>query len=304
MFKSSKKAFTMIELVFVIVVLGIIGKFGIEFLAQAYQTFIYSKTNSYLHSTSNTALEIISQRLQYRIKDSVIARESDGSFSGIAGYSAATAPILEWIGADIDGFRGDTNPFWSGIINLEESNVTALVSPETNTSAVNSLIDKLSDSNSDIDDAAIYFIGSDSDIQTGYGWNGTAITSQQNVVMHPINSGGSNTFTPKTSTGTFSNVEISEYYKLAWTAYAVGFESGDYNTTDMDGTLYLWYDYQPWNGENRNSTGAKKVILAKNVSTFQFVAVGSLIKIQICTNSDLLKNEGKEYSVCKEKTIY
>jgi len=39
---KTRAAFTMIELIFVIVVMGIIGKFGVEFLAQAYKSFIFS----------------------------------------------------------------------------------------------------------------------------------------------------------------------------------------------------------------------------------------------------------------------
>ncbi|MBD3825184.1 MAG: protein containing prepilin-type N- cleavage/methylation domain protein, partial [Epsilonproteobacteria bacterium] len=44
----SRAAFSMIELVFVIVALGIIGKFGVEFLAQAYNNYVYSSINNQL----------------------------------------------------------------------------------------------------------------------------------------------------------------------------------------------------------------------------------------------------------------
>ena len=63
-----RNAFTMIELIFVIVIMGIIGKFGVEFLAQAYKSFIFSKINHELHSTSEQAVEIIAKRLENRIR--------------------------------------------------------------------------------------------------------------------------------------------------------------------------------------------------------------------------------------------
>ena len=200
---------------------------------------------------------------------------------------------------------------------LSQSSSTLLKSPETNTTAINDLIIILSGGagNSDIDDAALYFIDSDSDPENGYGWDfGTGAFTDQNRTMHPIKKHTTinHVFIPKNAlTGAdnnFTNVAVSEYYKLAWTAYAVGIT--DYNTTDdiNTGTLTLWYDYQPWNGDTyltkADGTETKNVTIMKDVSTFQFMAIGSLIKIQVCTKSNLLKDKDEDYSLCKEKTIY
>lgn len=312
--KKTLKAFTMIELIFVIVIMGILAKFGVEFLAQAYNSFIHSKINNTLQGQSETAVEFVANRLQYRIKDSVIARESNDSFSGLSGYSARTAPILEWVGSDIEGFRGDSMPHWSGVIDFAQSTAFSLKSPETNTTAIDVLIDVLSDTNSSINDAALYFVDSDNDVQNGYGWafGGGALTDQNGSVMHPIKAGTFiDEFVPRiggtTTDNNLTNVDVSDYYKLAWTAYAVGIDNYDkYDpVTNPDGNntgdLTLWYDYQPWDGENYK-TSAKKQIIMQDVSTFQFMAIGSLIKIQVCVKSNLLKDE--EYSICKEKTIY
>ena len=295
--------FTMIELIFVIVIMGILSKFGIEFLSQAYKSFIFSSINNQLQAQSSTAVESIASRLQYRIKDSVIARESDGTFSGLSGYSADTATVLEWVGSDIEGFRGTSDPLWSGIIDLEASTPpNILKSPETNTSAISAQIAVLSagsPGSSTINDAALYFIGSDSDIQTGYGWGG-AITEHNSSVMHPINSNGTpDEFITGIGGVNFSDTDVFEYYQLAWTAYAVGIT--DYDTTSNTGTLMLYYDYQPWNGESYDdNTTTKSKILMENVSTFQFMAIGSVVKIQVCVNSEVVE----DYSLCKEKTIF
>ncbi len=295
-----KSAFTLLELIFVIVIIGILSKFGVELLAQAYKSFIFSSINNALQSNSAAAVESIAARLQYRIKDSVIAKQPGGAYQALASNTDLTAPILEWVGSDIDGFRGNTAvlPHWSGIIDIDLSSSTALTSPGTDTVELNTLIGKLSDGGSGINNAAIYFIGSDSDIQTGYGWGG-AVTSQD-VAMHPIRSGGGNQFIPTNGlTGAdnnFNGVDVYEYYQLAWTAYAVGIT--DYNAGTNTGTLTLWYDYQPWEGESY--TNGKSATIMENVSTFQFKAVGSVIKIQVCVNSDVVE----DYSLCKEKTIF
>ncbi|OIP54345.1 MAG: protein containing prepilin-type N- cleavage/methylation domain protein [Helicobacteraceae bacterium CG2_30_36_10] len=298
--------FTMIELIFVIVIMGIIGKFGTEFLAQAYKSFIFSSINNKLQADSEMAVTTVASRLQYRIKDSVIGKKSsDNSFLAIGSATGSDFNILEWVGSDIEGFRGDSLPLWSGIIDLDDSNATLLDSPETNTTALNAQIGILSHaSGTGINNAALYFVGSDSDINN-YGWDfaDTAFTDQSKV-MHPIKTGATpNLLIPKdASTGAdnnFTGIDVFEYYQLAWTAYAVGIS--DYNATGNNtGTLMLYYDYQPWEGEEYNNINAKSEILMENVSTFQFKSVGSLLKIQVCVNSDVVE----DYSLCKEKTIF
>jgi len=295
-------AFTMIELIFVIVIMGIIGKFGIEFLAQAYQSFIFSKINNELQSKSEIAVETIASRLQYRIKDSVIARTDENSTPvAIADATGNNYKVLEWVGIAQESRRGlnigTTTPYlpdWSGIIDLDAGNKNKLVSPKTNTTNINTMITDLSDKNTTIDDAAIYFVGSNNNVQTGYGWNG-ALNSQQGA-MHPIKriKGEDNNFTSSINGVDFSGVDVYEYYLLAWTAYAIVYEPG----TDNKGTLRLYYDYQPWNGEKM--TDGNNSILMTDVSTFQFMSIGSIMKIQVCTKSDLKE----KYSLCKEKTIF
>ena len=297
-------AFTMIELIFVIVIMGIIGKFGVEFLAQAYKSFIFANVNHTLQSSSATTVEYIASRLQHRIKDSVIVRT--GKTTAFTPLSSADNSVdykvLEWVGSDIDGFRGYSAPYWSGIADINVSTNIRIVSPETNTTVVSNLIKKLSYGKSTINDAALYFIGSSSD-RNGYGWDGNALTEQNTSVMHPIQLTAQITqFAPGTVQGItddFRGVTIKEYYKLAWTAYALSLEG--YDTGTHMGRLVLYYNYQPWHGEKFSDGGdIQSFTLMENVSTFRAIAIGDIIKIQVCTKSNLVE----EYSLCKEKTIF
>lgn len=317
--KKQLKAFTMIELIFVIVIMGIIGKFGTEFLAQAYKNFIYSSINNRLQSNSATAVEFVSKRLQYRIKASTIARESNGNFTLLSNYYNTTAPVLEWIGADVDGFRGSSDagipnlPNWSGIIDLNDSisDSTKLFSPETDTGKIDALVKILSnDATNGMSDAAIYFVDPDAIQDTAidrWGWdaNASKFDTQSNVQIHPVNIGANvHTFLPVKSDGTandFSGVTAFEYYQLAWSAYAIGITGWD-NLT-KSGTLTLWSNYQPWKGEKYDDNGTATTIM-EGVSSFRFIATESVVKVQVCVNSDLLKDENGEYSVCKEKTVF
>ncbi len=319
--KKHLKAFTMIELIFVIVIMGIIGKFGTEFLAEAYKSFIYSSINNRLQANSATAVEFVSKRLQYRIKASTIARESNGNFTLLSNYYNATAPVLEWIGSDVDGFRGNSDggagvpnlPNWSGVIdlNLSVSDSTKLFSPATDTGKIDALIKILSnDATSGMSDVAIYFVNPDAIQDTAvdrWGWdaNASKFDTQSNVQIHPVDIGANvHTFLPVKSDGTpndFTGVTAFEYYQLAWSAYAVGIS--DWNATTQSGTLTLWSNYQPWKGESYNVEGTPTTIM-QGVSSFRFIATESVVKVQVCVNSDLLKDEDGEYSVCKEKTVF
>ena len=275
-------------------IIGVLSKYGVEFLASSYRSFIFTNINHTLQSDSAMAVEFIAKRLEYRIKDSVIARKQDGTFSSLGSLDSSSTQaytVLEWVGKDIEGFRGTSVPYWSGVTDIDAGSSSLLVSPQTNTEDINTLITILSNSLSGVDDAALYFIGSNNDIVTGYGWDGNISTIQtQNGAMHPISSvlgvGNENQFTPD-----YTNfVSVSEYYILSWSAYAIVYD---------DGNLTLHSDYQPWEGESYTDA-TQQNLLMENVDTFQFMSSGSLIKIQVCVNSKV----AEKYSLCKEKTIY
>lgn len=70
---------------------------------------------------------------------------------------------------------------------------------------------------------------------------------------------------------------------------------------DNDGNLTLYYNYQPWNGQKY--TDGQSAVIMQDVDTFQFKAVGDLIKVQLCVRDSNISSDGG-YSVCKEKTVF
>lgn len=282
----------MIELVFVIVALGIIGKFGVEFLAQAYNNYVYSSINNQLQAQSAVALEAITARLQHRIKESAIAKKSDDTFLPLSQASGEEYTILEWIGRDVESFRGSsTDPLWSGMIDLDASVLLGsnrLVSPESNTTSINSMIDTLSNGTASLSNAVLFFLGSEIDVTNGFGWSGALVDQTQ--TLHPIQAGiNANEFS-SSNADDFSGIDVYEFYQLAWSAYALAYENG---------SLFLYYNYQPWEGETYKD--GNKELMMERVSTFRFIAIGDIIKIQLCVKSELTS---EEYSICKEKTVF
>lgn len=324
--KQYRKGFTLLELIVVIVIMGIVGKYGMELLMQAYESYISSAIQSRFQAQSEGAVQQIANRLQYRIPPSLIVRQDNaagGTFINAfqsleqAADEDRRTTVVEWIGYDIDGWRGDgssTDPTWSGVLDLAAdsdslalypTNATAnlLISPGTDTARSDSIIQALSGGTKNTNDAALFFIAiGNINIADGFGWNG-ALTTQTNA-MHRINKGATaNELTP--AVGNFSLGQpggaelIGEYYRLAWTAYALEF---DRNTHQLS----LYYNYRPWAGENYVNNGTR-VTLMENVDTFKFSSIGDLIKVQVCvTDSTLFTGDyaSKGYSVCKEKTIF
>ena len=100
-----KKAFTLVELIFVIVILGILSVMSTELILNVYRNYVYSKSINELESKVEIALEQISSRLTDRIRHTTIARLPAGGAIPAGGRAFVaineTTPahaILEWYG--------------------------------------------------------------------------------------------------------------------------------------------------------------------------------------------------------------
>lgn len=294
-----KKGFTLIEMIFVIVIMGILAKFGSEIFRNIYLNYTQSTANNELQVDTELVLQQIGNRLQYRIKDSPIGRRSDGTFTPLSAITDANYTTFEWVGYDIDGWLGDdtnTTPTWSGFIDVSDTvngGINTLVSPSSDFRAgerVDDVIQALGGST--VADAAIFFTGANSDARTDYGWDTTYPYDQNDTAAHRIQAAALDRIAPAAGDD-FSGVDIYEQYKLSWTAYAL--------EVDGNGTLRLFYDYQPWLGETYNGNGSS-AILAQNVTTTKIRAIGDMINIQVCISENNIT--GSEYSICKEKAIF
>jgi len=322
-----RKGFTFLEMIFVIVIVGILAKFGTNLLFTAYEASISSKITNDLQSDSSMALKQISNRLQYRLKDSVVARVPGGGPVALTSAAGNAFAVLEWVGYDIDGLLGTSRagvlgepvfnrPTWSGFIDVDDAGAFGsaaltgapfayLSSPGTNTGLANNVIAALSVNGSSFGTSAIFFTGANSDALTDYGWNGVAQTQQSITAAHRVQTyvGSASrladaAFIVAGLTSSFTGTDIYENYKLAWTAYALELRDIDF---DGDDDLVLYYDYQPWLGENYLANG-RRVLLMENVDTFKFTAVGDTIKLQICMDQENFLAEG--YSICKETAVF
>ncbi len=292
-------AFTMIELIFVIIIMAFIGTYGVEFMASAYRGFVDATVYNRMQAQSEAAVTQIASRLQYRIRDSVIVRQAVGGVFNSLPNAAPTDRVLEWVGYDIDGWRGTWNgaaamnlPNWSGFIDVDAGTAAGLVTPNSNLGNINQTIGALSNGGT-VNSAAIFFIGANTNLNN-YGWAAGGVANQSGTA-HPVAMTGNDQLLPRPALGVdFSGVDVYEYYQLAWSAYAIV-----HNT--VTNQLLLRYNYQPWN----NNFNATQTVLMENVDQFRFQARGEMIWIQVCTKDQNFQNtDDGNYSVCKEKVIF
>jgi len=112
-----RAAFTLMEVLFVVVVTGILAHFGTDLFLKTYEGYARSIFLNELQTKSAAAVQTIANRLEYRIKDSVVS-------GGVGGGT------VTWVGYDVDGW---TSGMWSGVIDLDNPGTTAtgFVSPGT-----------------------------------------------------------------------------------------------------------------------------------------------------------------------------
>ena len=289
-----KKAFTMLELVFVIVILGIVASIGAEIIAKLYENYLSTRSINRLQFQTDLVLNNIAKRLSNRVKDSTIGQINASNYIVLANADS-TYPILSWIGKSYESSLGDENTTgWSGFIDLDSTdlNVTQLRTNGSHLSKARDTINALSYGSIDINttaspNAVLIFKGKEDFNVDKYGWNGNDANYTYNIQV----------VSDELLKIKDRNITTAyEQYSLAWTAYALVPEgsSDDFNLT-------LKYNFQPWDGDNYNSADTNSSVLMEHVSSFKFMQYGETIRIKLCVRDD---RTGGDYGFCKEKVVF
>jgi len=301
-----KTAFTMIEMIFVIVILGIVAGMTFIQVSSVYEDMMQKQNSGELESEAKVVLDQITARLSNSIKDSLVAMAStDGS--GCEPVSSDTLDvskkyILAWVGksdeANLglwDETLGDYRPGWSGFVDIDGSDTaghTYISTKGSKLSDAEKIIDQLigqqnpySLSQTTNSPVAIYFAGSGSNTNACNDFfNQTA--DKMYKVKKADNDDTKLEFKENKPT------EISEQYALSHSAYAIA----------RDGTNLYLYSFRPWLGQNPNANATNRKLLGQNVSGFGFKWSGGLFRINVCVSKKT--PSGYDIEVCKEKAIF
>lgn len=268
--KRLTPAFSMLELVFVITILGIVSSIGAELIAKVYEGYIVQRAEHRATMKTELAATQIANRLTSAIPGTVYRKNSsqtvieeitdDMSLTGNA-YT-----MLQWVASDMDSYNATATPGWSGFCDIDDPANTAnsLSTPGSALGTTTAVINNLS---SNAPAPKIYFPYDSNEYNASIA--GTTITLSGTGAPH-----------------------IVEHYKLAWSSYALVVDPAD-------GNLYLYYDFP---ATPAVGIGAKRSLLLTNVSTFKFKGDGQTIRFKICKEERI--SEDINITACKEKVVF
>jgi len=320
-----RNAFSMIELILVMVVLGIVASISSSLIVKVYEGYILQRA-VYRASVST---EIVStqlvNRLTYAVTDSIIARKINTNTKNIADIRSIQDlnlnvtdkekfGILEWIGYDNDSFSAQIKPGWSGYCDINSSEeigtsqIIRVITPgsDTNINSSKSIIGylgKVGAKNSTIYNGAVLFSGREYSTFKLYDPScmGFVNSSCISRILSIPNAQIPDIRIQENINPNQKKV-ITDQYKLVWSAYAVVPENLDNDRLTYD--LYLYSNYQPWLGETYKQ--GDKNILAKNVTQFKFYGQGSIVRFKICIREETglkVSDPANNLGICKEKVV-
>ncbi|VYS77776.1 prepilin-type N-terminal cleavage/methylation domain-containing protein [Campylobacter ureolyticus] len=290
-----KKAFTLIELILVIVILAILSLIGSNIYTNVYKNYLTSKIVDEVEDKTQLALDQIASRLSDRVKQATIGRKSSNPNDIVLVYDSRLQQdhdILEWIGQstqsrNLAGANVDSSIGWSGFLDMGiyENDRRILIGGRL--SAAINVINSISRGQSQ--NLAMIFQGISTTKEVGYGFRGE--NPNKIMVFNMPNNGARITLARDYMGG-----EISDRYQIAHSAYAIVPENGN---------LYLYYDYRPWTGQTyRNGI---KSLLVENVTLFRFRGFSaSGMDLKLCVNAGAQKHgvTDNRFVVCKTKVVF
>lgn len=313
-----KRGFSLLELVFVIVILGIVASIGSTLIAQLYENYMTQRAMHRATLKTELAINQIVNRLTHRIANSIISRKADGAYVPLVDMVYNTTntdrAVLEWIGYDNDSFEAQTTPGWSGYCDVSATASPNISTPGSNLGFTSTVIGNLAGGAVPAL-ALLYNLNGQQDgnaFQSPdcFGYDGNTSCIHQVAIL--------NNTTLTTNRPAGSTTSISDQYKLAWSAYAIvavnknalypedgGVRDGtivpESEDTPRSFDLELRYNYQPWAGSQYKT--ASRSTLVRNVTSFKYSESGGTIRIKLCATERIGDANSTNISVCKEKVV-
>jgi len=308
-----KKAFTLIEMIIVIIIAGILSA----------GTFIALK-EIYLRSSKSKAINELSQNSEIISSQVASLLYFQSIYDINNNYN-----ILEWISTANESFKhGD----YSGFIDMNASNpkTDTLNSPDTNISAISKTIQTKFNTTENVYDnnfIALMFAGSfDSgslalmnDFNNSFGWHG----NEHNLIFDINSSSNGDNIILKSHPK-----EIYEKYYLVDSAYALA-RGADLNRTiiekrcdlnlssisndDFNNTLFLFYNYRPWRHEtfcgDPNILHSEKrdgniTVLGTEVEGFRVNLINDNLQFSLTLKRYISSDKKHSVTISKQKVIF
>lgn len=303
--QKQRKAFTMIELLFVIVIMGIVGGLALEAVRQYYNGIYRTQELLKRTETADNVLEQLSHYLEYAIDGSIVNLDKQGGAQICYGVPIPNDPedyTVAFVGVDNDSLRTTGGrPGWSSEVRLIAGN-NNIVALDANYSAADTIITGLGSS---LAQSALYDADS-ADVNACVRFN---LNDDNGVAgYHNINS-KINDFTLALATD--NNATDGKRKYLLRTAYAFRVER------DSNGSFFMYTGFRPWEGERYTEGAAKKNLLAQKVNHFyvdydQSTNIstslgGKIWRLKVCMqglDENLSDTDNDLLQICRERNVH
>ena len=315
-----KKSFTLIEMIFVIVILAFIAIGSFNLISKLYKRNYIAKTASNFSYLSEQITNQLSLYFYDRIPLSVIGyNQNTNDFKYIGDIdSNDNYPIIEWIGSFREIKEGLN---FSGFADLYASKKPVLKALDFNSSFITNMVDSKYNRNDEFNySTAIIFAGSfDSgseesldDYNDSFGWHGNKHKYVFTISDYKQDGNDCNLSLDDTD-----NKRIYAKFALVDSAYALALGS-DINTNSdciknlniksskLNNTLFLFYNYRPWKGEtfcadNNGTSEGNVTVLAQNIGGFHIKKVNYHLEMLLT----FFKSRGDiNISISKQKVAF
>jgi len=334
------KAFTLFELIVVIIIMGMLGIISVEILQRVYKDYIVSRELSKLSIKTDNALNILAAKLRNRIKNSVIAVECNASnlnsassdsclYNGNKNFISISRigvsnnsdkyPVLEWLyvssyskkGMWWDDKKGYVQPGWSGFVDLKETNISSgdeynISTPDSNFTIVQYIDGNYSQSwgvrgfNNVFDSNITVLVFSGSD--------GRGDFKDMNSSYGYYDMNATRVFKIKKLSDTelnlkaFTESNSSTVYEGYYLVRGAMAVVPVYISKYNDYNLTLRFNYFPWNHQNYMDGNVS--VLASHVTQFKFKEEKGVLRIYMCISSPNVKFNDYNLTICKEKVVF
>ena len=324
-----KKTFTLIEIIFVIVILGLISVGSFKAIEMLYQRYYQVNTITKFSILSQTLLDEVSTILYYRTPLTAIGYDPDsGEFKKLEDINDEKYKIFEWISEAYDAkkhFGFDIKTGYTGFIDMDASDrdTLTLVSKDFNITDINNSLNAIFDNNQDLNKTtAVIFAGNldtgveSDDYNNSFGWHG--YEHDKVFLINKFKQVGNDA--NLTMTSDIEGNKIYSKYYLATSAWGIARGKDINKTADClngldvdDNTLLLFYNYRPWKNKtfcadphtNKSETIEGNVsILARDITAFKVKAVDYHIELKVQFSKEMYRGSDKNITITKQKVTF
>lgn len=302
-----RTAFTMIELLFVIVVLGIVGGIAFETIRQYYENIYRTQEYTKRVAEADHILDQVSKYFENAISSSIVnldQTENEGVCHGPPVNGDTNDYTVAFVAPDLDTLRVSGTPGWSEDTLLGANNVITALDADYGVS--DTLITTLYPTSSLVNSAVYDTDSADVNACTRFGLNGGVVGS---AAYHRI--AGS------TATSLTLNVENNASHGkrkyLLRTGYA-------FRVLD-NGTFMLYSNFRPWAGERYDTAANRREnVLGQNVAHFyadydatdfmenaNHIDRGLVWRLKVCMrglDANLSDSDREGQAICRERRVH